>query len=90
MDNEHLRDSLHQLHAEIQHVDSVDDATRAVLEDLAGDIRALIERQEHTPAHLDHGLRQRLNNNITYFELTHPALSASISRVLDALVQLGV
>ncbi len=90
MDQQHLRDTLDQLHAEIRQVDTVDDATRAVLLDLIADIQALMERPDAMAAQHVHPLRERLRNNVTYFEITHPRLSASISQALDALVQLGV
>jgi hypothetical protein len=90
MDQQHLRDTLDQLHAEIRQIDTVDDATRGALQELMADIQSLMERPGAATLPHDQPLRERLRNHVTYFEITHPRLSASISRALDALVQLGV
>ena len=90
MDHENLRESLHDLDAEIERIDTVDDETRAALQDLAQDIQMLLARTTAPDALEGQPLRERLSNSITYYEITHPQLSASISRVLDALVQLGL
>ncbi len=90
MDHENLRESLRDLDAEIEQIDTVDDETRVILQDLAQDIQTLLARTASPDTVEDHPLHERLSNSITYFEITHPRLSASISRVLDALVQLGL
>ena len=90
MDTEQLHQSLQELHDELGQIDTVDDQTRAVLQDLSQDIQTLLARQQVVPPHEDQTLHERLRKNVAYFEATHPRLSSTIDGVLSALVQLGV
>ncbi len=94
MEKQQLRDVLTQLDAELRQTESVDDETREVLRRLRQDIQALLNRPEDEPAEVSarhyNSLGVRLRAALVRFEATHPYLTASMERVIDALVQMGV
>ena len=90
MDQQQLREKLIQLHDELEHTESLDDDTRAALDDLSKDIRELLD-QPGGKADRRYGLLSTsLRANLTRFESTHPRLTAAMEHAIDALVQMGV
>ncbi len=79
-----------ELHDELERTQSVDPATRAVLDDLSKDIRELLDRPGDRVDTRYGLLSGRLRANVARFESTHPRLTAAMERAVDALVQLGV
>ncbi len=52
MDKQQLREQLEKLHAELQDVESLNDKDRALLQDLASDVRDVLNREvEHEASH---------------------------------------
>ena len=90
MDQQKLREQLTQLHNELEHTQSVDVETRAVLDDLSKDIRELLDRPGDKTDRRYGRLSGSLRANLTRFETTHPRLTATMERAIDALVQMGV
>jgi hypothetical protein len=90
MDQQKLRDQLIQLHDELEHAQSVDDDTRAVLDDLSKDIRELLDKPGDKTDRRYGLLSGSLQTNLTRFEATHPQLTAAMERAIDTLVQMGV
>ena len=90
MDDQELRKLIAELHAEIQNTHVVDEKSQELLRDLEADIRGLIERAggQITPVHPS--TIQRLETGLDQFELSHPALTALISRVLETLSNAGI
>ena len=86
MPSDHLRDLLESLHAELRRTDAVDDSSRELLREVDGDIRQALERAGEHPD----SLTARLRETVERFEGTHPALTEAVTRVLDALVQMGI
>jgi hypothetical protein len=93
-DQQQLRDTLARLHAELEQTDALDDNTRNTLQHLMRDIQALLEREGQETAEESAGrynsLTGRLRAAVAEFEASHPNLTASMERAIDALVQMGV
>jgi len=83
-----LRQTILQLEAELQSVDSLDDQTRAQLTEAAAEITAAINRGQGTEAmrRAEGSLQDRLVD----FEAAYPQLAGVITRLLDGLAQLGI
>jgi hypothetical protein len=90
MDNKELQNLLQQLENEIKNTQSVDDKGRMLLNDLEEDIRKLLERSGESLVQLHPSLVQRLKDSLNHFEVTHPELTALISRLLDSLSNAGI
>jgi hypothetical protein len=86
---EHLRRRLAELHRELERTDALDGESRAALEEVLRDIQELLARSGGTqrePA----TLADRLLEAGRHFEDSHPTLTATLGRVVDALVALGI
>jgi hypothetical protein len=85
---EHLRRRLAELHAELERTDALDAESRAALEEVLGDIQELLARSggQREPA----PLADRLRDAGRHFEQSHPTLTATLGRVVDALAALGI
>ncbi len=90
MENEELRKLLQQLHDEIEKTQIVDEKGTAILSDLDGDIRALLERSEEQLTPIQASIFQRLDAGLLHFEVTHPSLTVMISKLLDTLSNAGI
>ncbi len=89
MDKQQLHQTLEQLHADLQHAQSVDDSERELLQNLAKDIQELLDRSEASTQHY-RSLGERLSAALLRFELSHPALTASIAQAVDGLNRIGI
>jgi uncharacterized protein (DUF2267 family) len=85
-----LRRRLEELHAELAHTDEVDPAARAALEAVLRDIRGLLARSEAERQAAHASLSDRLREAGRHFEESHPTLTATVGRVIDALAALGI
>jgi hypothetical protein len=86
---EDLRRRLEELHAELARQGEVDPEARAALEAVLRDIRGLLARSEaENPA--GPSLADRLRVAGRHFEESHPTLTATLGRVIDALAALGI
>ena len=91
MNDDELRQLLEELHQKIESTDSVDEKGRELLSHLSVDIRNLLERTGHEKQ-LRSNPREvgRLQESIEYFEVTHPALTATLSQLLNTLNNAGI
>ena len=86
---EDLRRRLAELHAELERTDALDGESRAALEEVLGEIQELLARSE--PARSEPvSLADRLREAGRHFEESHPTLTATLGRVVDALAALGI
>lgn len=90
MENNHSDELLQQLHDVINSIDTVDEKGCELLEDLDKDIRLLLERSGEHPSKIRSSAIRRLDNAISYFEVTHPELTALLDKVMSALSNAGV
>ena len=87
MEEPDLTNLLKQLRAELKNAKALDPQGRELLRDLDVDIRNLLERSDDDT---DDSLLGRLQENIDYFETTHPRLTQALSQLLNALNNAGI
>jgi len=90
MNNTESDKLLQDLHDMINTIDTVDEKGCELLEDLDGDIRALLARSGEHPSKISSSALLRLERSIDYFEVTHPDLTALLSKVMSSLSNAGV
>jgi hypothetical protein len=83
-----LRATLSELEAELQGLDSLDDATREQLADAAAEIAASLRRGK--PSEKTRHAKDSLQDRLVDFEAQHPQLAIIVGRLLDGLAQLGI
>ena len=97
MEQEQLKTTLRELHAELVDGESVDEETAALLQQLAEDI----DRLSHPPAAAEkepvqdseqerQGILDRLLDLSEGFEESHPQLARAIGNVASALSRIGI
>jgi hypothetical protein len=86
MTDQKLRDLLDQLHNELEHIESVDDKGREMLSHLNEDIQKFLDPSEED----DVSLPSRVQDAIDHFNVDHPALTAALSQILNALSNAGI
>lgn len=89
MPEQHLRQMLEQLHAELQRTDKIDDRSRELLKSVTDDIEDLLERKPK-PGAQPESIIERLREAVITFEKTHPTLTEAIGGVADALARMGI
>ena len=89
MERKELQRTLASLHEELRRSQPLDDDARELLETLARDIERQLHPGAREPEVLD-ALGRRLGEAIERFEESHPALTAAVNRVADALARLGI
>jgi hypothetical protein len=90
MENNDLRTLLHQLDDEIRNTHKVDEKGSELLRNLEVDINTLLERSGENPVYVHPSVTQRFEDALSYFEVTHPRLTAVISKLLESLSNAGV
>jgi len=90
MDDQELRKLLEQIQSEIKQTKSVDEKGRERLRQLDSDIHELLARSEGEQTQPQPSIVRRLQDTIDHFEATHPALTATLSRMLDILNNAGI
>ena len=90
MDHEKLRQTLEELHNEIENTDTVDGESRQMLEHLTTDIRGLLDRSGEASHGEYQSLSEMLSHAITHFEVTHPKLTSNMGQVLNILSGSGI
>ena len=90
MDDKKLRKLLEGLRDEIASAGKVDEKGRALLIDLDDQIRDFLAHSETTALMPKPALEDGLENALRHFEVTHPELTAAISRLLETLSNAGI
>ena len=90
MDDPKLREQLEQLQAEIRQSRSVYEEGKALLRDLDADIHDLLARSEGEAVDVQPSTVDRLQDSLTYFEVSHPSLTALIAKLLETLSNAGI
>lgn len=86
MTDQKLSQLLEQLHTELERTESVDEKGRELLRYLETDIQKFIGPSEDS----NDSLLERLQEAIDHFEVEHPAITAALSQVLNALNNAGI
>lgn len=90
MEQQQLHERLKQLHTELQQIDSVDEDSRALLEKLEGDIKALLNAQESERPRQYKGFGEQLRDSVERFEASHPDLALTMGQLADMLAKMGI
>jgi hypothetical protein len=90
MDSKIDRELLEKLHDEINNTERVDEKGKVLLRDLDEDIRSLLERSENSRAELHPSFIDNLELTVRHFEVTHPELTALVSKLMDTLSIAGI
>lgn len=90
MDEPNLHKLLEELHTEIEHTQSMDKKDQELLRDLGNDIRWLLERSEADQVQVRQSLLERLEESISYLEISHPTLTNTLTGILESLSNAGI
>jgi predicted nucleic acid-binding Zn-ribbon protein len=89
VDHEQLRSDLRKLHAELQAIESPDEAEQKLVRQLASDIEELLARDGDS-IQPDRDSRQRLNEALAEVEASHPRVTLLMRQMVDSLAYLGI
>lgn len=90
MDDQDFRKLLEQLHSEIEQTPAVDEKGLELLRHVEKDLRELVERTEDRLEKTRPLSLQGLQDAIDHLEVDHPALTITLSKLLDILSKAGV
>jgi chromosome segregation ATPase len=90
MDNEPLKKELEQLHAELEKTKTVDPDQSELLQQLVKDVKDLLARSGEIDPELNTSLNAKLTQAIELLEITHPALTARMNKLLNILSGAGI
>lgn len=85
-----VRELLKQLHDTLGSKAALTDADRELLKQLAADIQAALARTSEAEPAPPQALADRLQAAVTRFEVTHPDLTAALSRAAKTLGDMGI
>lgn len=88
MTEKNLTQLLEEVRNELSGLSGVDDKGRELLRALDADIQKILERSE--PGQTDDFSLDRLQETISHFEVSHPALTSALSSVMNALNNAGI
>ena len=84
-DTNQLTEVLKKLRAEISALSDADGNSRKKLDSLAEDLEKRLISTDH-----DEGLTNRLKDSILNFEVSHPALTATLNDIMVKLGNMGI
>lgn len=87
---EKLRSTLEELEKELASLDTLDDETRSVLETALEEISQALRRKDRAALQSHDSIAARLQEAAEGFETSHPTLFGIVSRIVDALGQMGI
>jgi hypothetical protein len=88
MPEEKIQNALEKLRSEINRLEGIEDPSRERLNSLINDIEGKSEQPEDTAPNLL--LIERLTDEIAYFEISHPSLTATLNVILESLSSAGI
>ncbi|MBI3174565.1 MAG: DUF4404 family protein [Chloroflexi bacterium] len=88
MKDQSLRNLLEQLQGELKRSETMDTEGRELLRGLEREIHQFLERAEGEQARP--AFLRELEDSITHFEVTHPALTRVLSEMLNTLNNAGI
>jgi hypothetical protein len=85
-----LDERLHQLHRDLQQLESPDATERHLLQQLQTDIQAVLAHSEsHGPPPYTQ-LGERLQEGIEQLETSHPRLTLAMGQIAEMLARMGI
>jgi hypothetical protein len=89
MNNRDIKQTLLDLHQELESTPELDDDLRALLMEVDGDIHALLATEERGATVID-GLRERLEALAADFAGQHPNTERFFREIIHALGRMGI
>jgi len=90
MKKKHFHKTIQELRAELEKIKPADDHTRGHIERLLLEIDIFTGEAKDIPLHRYQQFLERLKESVQYFEASHPSLTLSVGRVIDALTNMGI
>jgi hypothetical protein len=90
MSDQDLRSLLEQLQAELARAEDLPEEQRQSLRRLAGELRARLARPAGTRGSDQESVRERLDDWVRELEASHPALSTTLSNLIETLAFFGL
>jgi hypothetical protein len=90
MSDQRLRSLLEQLQAELARAEDLPEEQRQSLRHLAGELRALLARPAGAGGSDQESVRERLDDWVRELEASHPALSTTLSNLIETLAFFGL
>ena len=87
-DTNQFSEVLKKLRSEIAALSNADENSRKKLESLVEDLEKRQIMPDHDKSH--EGLADRLKDSILYFEVSHPALTATLNDIMVKLSNMGI
>jgi hypothetical protein len=81
---------LGELHNEITKINSIDEQGQALLQDIDHDIQQLLQRSGNLERDENDLAILHLGDSIRHFEVTHPTLTATLSKLMAVLSNAGI
>lgn len=85
-----LRKLLEQLHNELEADEAVRDEPRDLLKTVMDDIQERLDRTEDEASDWPTAFGDRLRESLEHFGESHPTVTATVGRVIDALSNMGI
>lgn len=92
-ESENLRQTVEQLHRQLEQADSLDEQAAAELRQAIADIETALESKTAAPQAAAEGeetLAGRLHETAIQFEELHPTIAGTLRRLTDLLSQMGI
>jgi ElaB/YqjD/DUF883 family membrane-anchored ribosome-binding protein len=90
MSDQRLRSLLEQLQAEVARAENLPEEQRQSLRRLAAELQAILARPADARGSDQESVRERLDDWVRELEASHPALSTTLSNVIDTLAFFGL
>jgi len=87
MNNESLKNDLERLRAEVNQVAKSDPGTRQRFNSLINDLE---KRMDAPTGEEDHGLIEKIREEIAHFETGHPRATAILNDIMVTLSNMGI
>jgi hypothetical protein len=91
MDNAPLKENLVKLQDELKAVKPADAPSQEAINKLGGNVLYLLHYSEKDgPPALHFSVKESLEDSLEYFETTHPVIADLITRLIQALSDMGI
>ena len=91
MDNAPLKENLIKLQDELKSVKPVDPPSQEAINKLGGNIHLYLNNYDKDgPPSVHFSLKESLEESLEHFEASHPAISDLITRLIQALSDMGI
>jgi hypothetical protein len=90
MQKQQYHESLTRLQAELKNTKFDDHAHQQAALDLGQNVQAILEHPGQAPFAHHYRLMGRLQEAVTRFEASHPALTGAVTGVIDSLNKMGI